>query len=126
HFSRLEPPPSDAPQRVAYDVPSRDAPAYSIATDPERPTATVELVHLLPPPDNDLTVADLRRRLVEQLYVSLLSARFQEIAREPEAPFVSAFAQIARPIRATLAYSLQAAVLESGIRAGLSALVAES
>ena len=126
HFSGLEPSPSDAPQRVAYDVPSRDAPAYSIATDPERPTATVEVVHLLPPPDNDLTVADSRRRLVEQLYVSLLSARFQEISREPEAPFVSAFAQIGRPIRPTLAYSLQAAVLESGISAGLSALVAES
>ena len=126
HFSRLDSPPRDAPKRVAYDVPGRDGTAYSIATDPELPTATVELAHLMEPPDNEQTVGDSRRRLVEQLHNSLLSARFQEIAREPSAPFVSAFPLIARPIRPILLYSLQASVLENNIGPGLSALVAES
>jgi zinc protease len=126
HFSELESPSRDAPPRAAHDVPSRDGTTYSIATDPERPTATVELVHLLPPRDNLQAVGDARRRLVEQLYNGLLSERFQELAREPNAPFVSASSQIARPIRPILGYSLQAAVLESNIGRGLSALVAES
>ena len=115
-----------APQRVAYDVPRRDETVYSIATDPERPTATVELVHLLKPPDSDRTLGDFRRRLAEQLHNGLLSARFQEIARRADAPFVSAFPQVSRPIRASLAYALQAAVLENNVGAGLRALVTEA
>lgn len=125
HFSGVDAPSRDAPQRVAYEVPSREEAAYSVATDRERPTATVEIVHLLPP-DTEVTVGDVRARLVEQLYNGLLSTRLQEIAREADAPFVSAFSQTSRPIRASLAYSLQAAVLESNIDRGLRALVAES
>lgn len=124
-LSSLEPA-RDAPQRVAYEVPGRDAAAYSIATDPERPTASVELVHLMEPPDNDETVGHFRRRLVEQLHNGLLSARLQEIARAADAPFVSAFPQLSRPIRASVAYSLQAAVLENNVSVGLRALVSEA
>jgi zinc protease len=126
HFADLQTAPAGSPTRPAYDVPSREETAYSIATDPERTAATIELLHLLPPRDNYQTVGDARRRFTEQLYNGLLNARLQEIAREPNAPFVSAASQTARPIRPTLAYTLQAAVLESNIAAGLSALVAEA
>jgi zinc protease len=126
HFAELPAAPSDSPARPAYDVPSRDETAYSIATDPERTAATVELLHLLPPRDNYQTVGDARSRFAEQLYNALLNARLQEMAREPNAPFVSAASQAARPIRPALAYTLQAAVLENDIAAGLRALVAEA
>jgi zinc protease len=125
HFAGLEPQSDEAPERPVYRVPARAETAYSIATDPELPAATVEVVHLREPPDNDVTVVDARRRLVEQLYNGLLSARFQEIAREADAPFVSAFSQATRPIRPTLSYALQAAVLQNDFDRGLSALVAE-
>src|SRR5262245_27476365 len=125
HFARLKPPPSDAAERVAYDVKTHDATRYSIATDPEVPTATVQYARQIPP-DDDMTVGGFRRRLVEQLYNALLNQRLQEITREPNAPFVSAFSGTQRPIRATAAYMLQAQVLESNIDKGLSALVSES
>ena len=125
HFSRLEPPSSDAAERVAYDLPSHDGTRYSIATDPELPTATVQYARQIPP-DDDMTVGGFRRRLVEQLYNALLNERLQEIAREPNAPFVSALSVTTQPIRATAAYTLQASVLESNIDRGLGALVSES
>jgi zinc protease len=115
----------DAPARVAYDVPSHEQTLYSVAADPEQTTATVEVVHEMAP-DDDWTVGGFRRRLVEQLYNGLLSLRLQEIAREPDAPFVSASSQTTRRVRASASYSLSAAVLENDVERGLNALLSES
>ncbi|HZF30277.1 MAG TPA: insulinase family protein [Gammaproteobacteria bacterium] len=117
--------PAQAPPRVVYDVPAQTGTAFSIAADPEQTSTSVALVRKMPP-DNDWTVGGFRRYLVEQIYNGLLNLRFQEIARQPAAPFIGASSQTTRPVRQSSAYQLSAAVLDNGVEGGLGAILAES
>lgn len=117
--------PEQSPPRVAYDVPRQEGTAFSIATDPEQTSTSVGLVHKMPP-DNDWTVGGFRRDLVEQIYNGLLNLRFQEIVRQPDAPFIGASSQTTRSVRESSAYQLSASVADGGVERGLNALLAES
>jgi zinc protease len=125
HFAHLPASGADAPARPVYDMPTHSDTLLSIVADPEVPTTTVQIAHKLAP-DADFTIAGFRESLVEQLYSNLLNLRLQEIARDPDAPFLAAASQLARPIRATRAYMLAGVVAEDGVEPGLAALLAES
>jgi len=117
--------PAQAPQRVAYSIPPQAGTAYSIASDREQTSTSVALVRKMPP-DDDFTVGGFRRDLVEQIYNGLLNLRFQEIVREPNAPFIGASSATTRPVRQARAYQLSAGVTDNGVERGLGALLAES
>lgn len=125
HFESLPSAAADAPAKAQYAVPTHENTLISIAADPEVATASVQLVHKLPP-DEDTTLGGYRRRLVELLYHRLLTLRLQEIARRPGSPFLTAASETARPIRASRLYSLSAVADEDRIEDALAALVAES
>ncbi|HEX7081979.1 MAG TPA: insulinase family protein [Gammaproteobacteria bacterium] len=125
HFEDLPAASPEAPERVAYDVPSHTETLFSVAADPEVGTASVQVFHKMAP-DTDWTIGGYRRRLVEELYNDLLNLRLLEIAREPDAPFLQASSETTQPIRATGAYTLSAVVPEDGIERGLRALLVES
>jgi zinc protease len=117
--------PAQVPPRVNYPMQAQAGTAYSIASDREQTSTSVNLVRKMPP-DNDYTVGGFRRDLVEQIYNGLLNQRFQEIVREPNAPFIGASSATTRPVRQTSAYQLSAGVVDNGVERGLSALLAES
>src|SRR6185295_6011270 len=117
--------PAQAPPRVAYSIPPQAGTAYSIASDREQTSTSVALVRKMPP-DDDFTVGGFRRDLVEQIYNGLLNLRFQEIVREPNAPFIGASSATTRPVRQARVYQLSAGVTDNGVERGLGALLAES
>jgi zinc protease len=72
-------------------------------------------------------VADYRRDLVEQLYFSMLNARFAEIGQRPDAPFLDAGASVGSyGDRTTDAFTLGADVKDGGVNQGLDALLLEA
>ncbi|HEY1556346.1 MAG TPA: insulinase family protein [Kofleriaceae bacterium] len=81
--------PAKERQRVAVPVPHDHDPLVTVATDPEMPFTGVTVYDKL---DHrpELTKGDYRRFVVEQLYHSMLGARFAELAEDPAAPFVYA------------------------------------
>jgi len=81
--------PAKERQRQAVPVPHDQAPAVSIATDPEMPFDEVAIYDKM---DHrpELTRGDFRRFLVENVYHSMLDARFRELRLDPTAPFTYA------------------------------------
>ena len=78
--------PAGAPRRQVYDVPDHPGTTYSVLTDKELTTTSVEIDHLLPTRPYG-TVGVYRQRLVDGLFSSMLSARLAELTQKPDAPF---------------------------------------
>lgn len=124
HFESI--PASEIPQeRPQYEVPAHEDTAYSIVADPEVPTTQIALYHKQPLV-HDWTVGGYRQRIVEQLYNVMLNSRFQEIARQPDPPFLAASSSNSALVRPLEAYVLAAAVAEGELEKGLRGLLAES
>ena len=102
-----------------------DITLISIATDQEATGSSVRISYKRPHRE-ERTVADFRRDLIEQLYGSMLNARFGEIAHRAAPPFLGAYAY-AQPLGRTVdAWSLSATVADGGIATGLAALLEEA
>ena len=125
HFSGLRGR-AGAPKRVSYSVPSNATPLIAIASDKEAVTTDVSLLYKQPHLPTR-TVADYRRGIAEDLYVSMLNGRLSEIAQKPEAPFIGAGVSkggfVGREIDP---FSLSAAVKDGGVERGLEALLVEA
>ena len=125
HFTPLASPASPR-QRPIYDVPDRPGTVYSITSDKEMTSASVEINALLPAREQG-TVGVYREKIADRLFMGMLSARLTDLSQQPDAPFVMAF--VGRGIflaRTREAASLAARVKEDGIERGLEALVAEA
>ncbi|MDE5707534.1 MAG: insulinase family protein, partial [Alistipes sp.] len=88
--------PADAPQKEFYPVPANEEPIVSIFADPENSGSVVRLFikrPAVPFQQNNLVIRQMFDIL--DTYVSLMeSMRINEIARQPEAPFLGGAMQI--------------------------------
>jgi zinc protease len=125
HFGSI--PASTKPRpRQEFDVPDRTDTAYAIATDKEANTTTVELDTLLPSRPEG-TIGAYRQKTVDGLFAGMLTARFSEIAQQPNAPFINAGAGRGSFFaRSKDSATLAALVKEDGIERGLDALLTEA
>src|SRR5690606_23002387 len=84
-----------AAERPDFPVPAHSETLFSVVTDPELTMTQVELLYKegerMGGPRIG-TVGEYRDALAARLYTAMLNARFQEITREPESPFLSAAA----------------------------------
>ncbi len=123
-FENLANPPNPR-ERKLHEVPDHDETLFSIATDKEVPSTSIEVYYLMEP-EEERTVGDYRRKIVEQLYNSMLNNRFDEFARNPDPPFLRASSSSGNLVRTKGVYALSASVLEDGVPQGLKALVREA
>ena len=124
HFEGI--PASPEPrERVRLTIPEHDETLFTIVTDPELPITQVAVYHKMPPV-TDWSIGGYRQRIVERLYNDMLNARFQEIARQPDPPFLAAFSQQGQLIRPVGVYILAAPVAEVDIDRGLETLLVEA
>jgi len=77
-------------------------------------------------PEPEDTVGAYRRSLVRSLGLQMLNARLAELARQPQAPFLSADAGTSALGRHLSMFELSAEVAEGGTAAGLEAVVREA
>ena len=112
-------------QRAPHTVPQRSSPAFVITTDPEQTTTQVNVGTIVPARDES-TIGSYRGHIVENLFSSMLSARFSEMAQKPDAPFLGAGAGRTSFVRTAEMLSLVAAVKEDGVERGLEALFVEA
>ncbi|MEP7116734.1 MAG: insulinase family protein [Acidobacteriota bacterium] len=119
------PVPGPAPRAIDVQVPLQAAPVYKMVTDPEAQGWSVTAAFKHAPEAQD-TVGDYRRSLVQSLGLQMLGARLAEIARQPNAPFLSADASDAGIGRNLSLFELSAEVAAGGTAAGLEAVVREA
>ena len=110
--------------RPAYAVPDQPGTMYSVITDPEATNTRIDVsVRMSARPQS--TIGEYRQHMVEQLFSSMLSERFDELAQAPNAPFLKAQTDRGLFVRTEEATTLVALVPADGVERGLSALFTE-
>ena len=123
HFGGLKPAAKFSPTPV-FEIPRHAETLISIATDPEATRSSVSVMFKGPHLPS-VTVADYRRDLVRNLYASMLNARFSEVARRADPPFLGAGSGYFELGRSADAWQVNAGVKDGGIEAGLAAMLEE-
>ena len=124
HFVSIPAPVSPRPRPI-FEVPEHAATRYTVATDPEA-TATLVSVYSTRPFGEQTTVGAYRQMILEGMVSDMLSARLDEIAQRPDAPFLAAGTGRGLFVRSTQVTSLQARVPDNGAERGITALFAEA
>jgi len=105
-------------------VPPHDETRFVTQTDPELTSSSVSITHKRP-----LmllrTAADYRRLLVRSLISQMWNARFNEMSRQADAPFLNAGAGGASISRTVESFDVSARVKDGGIEKGLAAIATE-
>ena len=123
HFSSI-PMPSSPKPRPAYAVPDQPGTIYSVVTDPEATNTRISVSSKMAARPMS-TVGEYRRFMVERLFGNMLSARLDEIARAPNAPFLAARTGRGLLVRTAEATTLDALVAKGGVERGVAALFTE-
>ena len=124
HFGGLKKPAAPA-DRPVHPIPPHDETRFGIATDPEAQSSSVAVMHKRPL-EAVRTVGEYRESLVRGVVHQMLNARFGELARQKDAPFIGASAGDDGLGRTVEAFTLGARVPDGGIAAGLEALAREA
>ena len=107
-----------------YPIGSNTEPLVSVCTDKEAPGSTVMLVRKFPHFTMQ-TINDYRKQLMIDLYNSMYTARLEEIAQKPKAPFVGADGGYGTLIGTTDAYTTYATCKENKIIESIRVLMQE-
>jgi len=118
HFSSLQP--GGAP-RTVYPIPEHSDTRYVSVSDVEAQGSSVSITHKGPLLALR-TAGDYRRTLVRSLMHQMLNARFAEIARQPDAPFLRAGSDDDTVGLTIEAASVSARVNDGAVEKGLRAL----
>ncbi|MGC4081398.1 MAG: insulinase family protein [Vicinamibacterales bacterium] len=106
-------------------VPLHTDDLVSIVSDPEVTSSSVQILHKRPADDSQ-TVGDYRRSIVASLFSHMLNERFSELARKPDAKFLSAGGGGGSLTRTVDTFGLSARVTDGGIPEGLAAIQLEA
>jgi zinc protease len=105
-------------------VPPHDDTRYVTQSDSELQGSSVSITHKRPLQPLR-TAADYRRMLMRSLLSQMWNARFNEMSRQPDAPFLSAGAGGGSVSRTVESFDVSARVKDGGIEKGLSAIASE-
>jgi zinc protease len=123
HFGAI-PAASSPKPRPAYAVPDQEGTRYSVITDPETTVTHIGVYGKMAARDQT-TIGSYRRTMVEGLFSGMLSARLDEIAQTPNAPFLRAETDRRLLVRVEESTTLDALVPAGGVERGLTALFTE-
>src|ERR1700730_2632120 len=123
HFGSI-PAASSPKPRPVYTVPDQTGTLYSVITDPET-TATHIGVYGKMAARDQTTIGGYRQQMIERLFSGMLSARLDEIAQKPDAPFLAAETGRGLLVRSEETTTVDALVTKGGVERGLSALFTE-
>jgi zinc protease len=123
HFEAI-PASVDPRERAKHDIPVEDGTIFSIASDPQLTTTRVSLISRRQR-EVEPTVGGVREGMVAGLYAVLLNRRFQEAARAPDAPFLSAAAGVGSLGWSVQLFQIGASVPDGEVERGLRGVLAE-
>ena len=122
HFGSLAP--SAPATRAVYPVPLHADTRYTSVSDPEAQGSSVTVIYKRPL-RSVRTVSEYRESLVRSLAYSMANARFTEIARRADAPFLGASIGEGSLGRDVETFAASARVNDGGVDKGLEALGVE-
>jgi zinc protease len=105
-------------------VATHDDTRFVTQSDPELQGSSVSITHKRPL-QALRSAADYRRLLTRSLLSQMWNARFNEMSRQPDAPFLSAGAGGSSVSRTVESFDVSARVKDGGIEKGLTAIASE-
>ncbi|MBI1297202.1 insulinase family protein [bacterium] len=123
HFSDLPAPENPTP-RPTFDVPGHSETQYGVVSDPEYPISSVEISYKLSA-EQGQTVGAYRELIVRSLFNYLFNFRLDELSRQPDAPFLSAYYSRSNLVRPMDSVEIGAQVQDEEILTGLDGIVTE-
>lgn len=117
--------PKNPREKKLFEVPDHDETFIAIATDKEATGVNLQM-YTKHKAEKINTLDDYRTSLMHQLYNTMLSSRFDEIAQENDAPFISAGVGYGNFVRAKDGYFSSAQCKEDGILGSLEILFREN
>lgn len=110
--------------RPTYAVPDQPGTAYAVVTDPEATGTRIDVISKMAARPQ-ATIGAYRQQMAERLFGAMLSARLDELAQKPDAPFLEAETARQLLVRSEESTTLAALVPEGGVEQGLAALFTE-
>ena len=123
HFSNLPAPQSPRP-RLTYSVPDHGDTRYLIFTDPEMPLTFAQINYKLPAGEPG-TLAAYTDIIIGRLFYMMLNYRLNDIAREADSPFLSAFASEGQLVRGVYFQDVGVQARPGEVLSGLGAALTE-
>lgn len=119
------PPKENARERKLYDIPEHEKTLVSVASDPEAPTAMVQLYTKHPIIDLE-TVSDHKQQMVSRLVNTMLNSRLKELTLLEDPPFVQGYTAHNNFIGTKSVYMGFALARNNDVETALEALVKEN
>lgn len=116
--------PENKPERKEYDIPLLGRNQFIAVTDPEM-TATVVQIYTKHPEKEVKTVGDFKYSLTRSLFNQLASARFSELTRQSNPPFIQGGASIGGFLNGLDVLTLFVLAKPGEIEGGVTAVVTE-
>ncbi len=122
-FADLENP-ADAPDREEYDIPLTGENQFMAVTDAEMPQTVVQVI-IKHPEATVKTVSDYRMQLTKSLFNQMAGARFAELTRQSDPPFIQGGGSIGGFLRGLDAFTMFVAAKPEEMQRGFEAVVTE-
>ena len=116
--------PTAAPARDTYSIPLTGENQFMAVTDPEMPQTVVQVV-IKHPEAEFKTVADYRMQLAKSLFNQMAGARFAELTRQSDPPFIQGGGSIGGFLRGLDAFTMYFAAKPGEMERGFNAVVTE-
>lgn len=122
-FADLENP-ANAPDRMEYSIPLTGENQFMAVTDAEMPQTVVQVI-VKHPEAEVKTIADYRMQLAKSLFNQMAGARFAELTRQSDPPFIQGGGSIGGFLRGLDAFTMYYAAKPGEIQRGFEAVVTE-
>jgi len=122
-FSDLKNPEQEA-ARNEYEIPLTGKNQFLAVTDPEMPQTVVQVV-VKHPEAKVKTVADYRTQLAKSLFNQMAGARFAELTRQSDPPFIQGGGSIGGFLRGLDAFTMYVVAKPGEIQRGFESVVTE-
>lgn len=122
-FSDLKNPDQES-ARDEYDIPLTGKNQFMAVTDPEMPQTVVQVV-VKHPEAKIKTVADYRTQLTKALFNQMAGARFAELTRQSDPPFIQGGGSIGGFLRGLDAFTMYVVAKPGEIKRGFESVVTE-
>jgi len=124
HFASLTNPPAERKREYA-DVPPYNASQAMVVTDKEATGYRVSINYSAIKKPASVTIGDYRKELIQQMFVSMLNERLQEITQKEDPPFIYGSADFDSYARGYESFNAMAAAGTGDIRKAMNALAEE-
>ena len=124
HFSGI-PSPSSNRKREVFDVPPYTSAKAMVVTDKEATGYNIAVNYPAFRDSVEKTVRDYREYLVENLFISMLNQRFQELSQRENPPFIYAYGSFGNYAHGYKSFNTNAGTGTGDVKKGLNALLEE-